>query len=216
MKPRVLLAWKVVFASALGVCALLLAIGLFWLAAFALVWGVGVGLVLWRNIEKIHAALGRARLLTYPGFALVVVVVSVAEETLCAGFGCTLAVANYFVDLVVVVPMWLVWLTGWYFLVAPRFAFEYEEALLVAAVTGIMFEIVGNGRFLADPLASALSVPLVIVVYMAITAIPIRMIPFSGTRTGLSKYPFAFFVPWVLVLPAVLPIFIVGSLLGVL
>lgn len=214
MNARLRRAWQIIIVAALLICGLLVAVGGWNTAAFSLLWGFGVGGACYRWREEIHAALASAHLITYAGFVLVVTVVSVVEESLCAGFGCQLAVKNYWADLFVVTCLWVAWLTGWYFLIAPRFKFTYEEALLVAASTGIMFEAVGNGRAFADPVGSLLALPLVIVVYAGITAVPIRMLEFKGTREGRSKYPIAFFVPYLLVLPVAVPVFIIVSLAG--
>ena len=214
MNARVMGAWRIVFIAGLAVCGVLVLVGAWRIAAFTLLWGYGFGGVCWRWRDNIQAALARARIQRYAGFAIAVIVLSVVEESVCAGFGCALAVPNYYADLFVVTSLWLAWLSGWYFVIAPRFKFEYEEALLVAASTGVMFEAVGNGKIFADPFTTTLAIPLAIVVYMGITAIPIRMIEFKGTRGGRSKYPTAFLVPYLLMLPFAVAAFIVASVAG--
>jgi hypothetical protein len=216
LTPRVRAAWRVVFASALLVCALVVAVGLGHLAAFTLLWGFGVGGACWRWHAQVRAALGRARLLNLGGFLAVVAAVSVAEETVCAGFGCTLAVPDYAADLFVVVSLWLAWMAGWWLFVAPRFAFAYEEALLCASLTGVLFEVVGNARAWADPWGSALASPLAVVVYMGISALPLSMVTFTGTRSGPSKFLVGVFVPWFFALAAAIPVFIAATALGLL
>jgi len=216
LKRGVRRAWTFIVVATLAISALLFAVvpAAAKVGAFALLWGLGVGGLLYRFRASAVAALARAGIKGFGGFVAVVIAVSVTEETVCAGFGCALAVPNYFVDLFVVVSMWVAWLSAWYFIIAPRYKFEFEEALLIAACTGVMFEVVGNGRAWGDPLGSTLGIPLVIVVYAAIVMLPMQMMPWKGEREGRAKPLIAFFVPYLAMLPVALAVFAIAAVAG--
>lgn len=215
MNARVRLAWRAVFA-AFAVELILIAIAGVWsLLAFAVFWGVGVGALGYHYRDAFARGMRSAGLAGFTGFAATVLVVSVAEESLCASLGCTLAVADLWVDLIFVPILWLAWLTAWYFLIARRYRFEPDEALLVAAAAGVLFEIVGNGRVLADPFIALLSVPGAIVVYAAICVLPMSLIEWTGARDTRAKYPIAFFLPYLAALLAAVALFILLSSAGV-
>lgn len=215
MTTAVRLAWRIVLV-AFAAEMVILAIAQVWmLLAFAVVWGAGFGFAAYRIRARFAKAANAAGLSGYVGFAAVVLVVAVAEESLCAAFGCQLAIANLWLDLIFVPVLWLAWLTGWYYLIAPRFKFDPDEALLVAASAGVLFELVGNGRIFADPFIGLLSVPGVILVYAAICVLPMSLIPWKGERAGRAKYPIAFFLPYLAALPSAIAFFIIASVLGI-
>jgi hypothetical protein len=211
-------AWFTVVGLAVGISAILLAAvpAAANVGAFALVWGLGVGGLSVRYRVQAQQALAKVGLKGYLGFAVVVVVVSVAEESVCAGFGCALANPNFALDLLVVVPLWLVWLSAWYRYIAPRYAFDYPEALLVASAAGVLFETIGNGRALADPVGSTFGIPLVIVVYAGIVAIPLQLMPWTGTSRKRLRHLIAFIVPYLFVLPVAVALFVVLAASGLL
>lgn len=176
---------------------------------------MGVGALGYHYRESFARGMRSRGLGGFAGFVATVLVVSVAEESLCSAFGCTLAVANLWVDLIFVPTLWLAWLTAWYFLIARRHTFESDEALLVAAAAGVLFEIVGNGAGLANPVIALLSAPGVAVVSAAICVLPMSLIERTGTRDTRAKYPIAFFVPYLAALPAAVALFMLLSSAGV-
>ena len=175
---------------------------------FAFVWGACVGWLSFEYRQEYAKALKSVGLAGYPAFAATVIAVSIAEECLCALFGCTLAVPTLWADLIFVVSIWLAWLSTFYFYIALRYKFDYDEVLLVAAVAGLLFEIVTKPSALASPLIAFIAAGPVIMVCARITALPLGLVEWKGHRDGWMKYPIAFFVPFMASAVALIPVFI--------
>jgi len=175
---------------------------------FAFVWGACVGWLSFEYRQEYGKALKSVGYAGYPAFAARVIALSIAEEHLRAFFGCTLAVPTLWVDLIFVVSIWLVWLSTFYFYIAPRYKFDYDEVLLVAAVAGLLFEIVTKPSALANPFIAFIAAGPVIMVCARITALPLGLVEWKGQRDGWTKYPIAFFVPFMASVVALIPVFI--------
>ncbi len=91
----------------------------------------------------------------------------------CYSVGCNIAQPALWVDLLWVTALWLVWSSVWYLYVARRYAFGEVEALLVASLTGIVFELAASGFIVRNPLA--------IVTYPATFVLPLQLMDLSGT-----------------------------------
>lgn len=222
MQPSLVWPWRIVGTLLAIALALLTFVGLFFpgstsalgIVGFALVWGVGFTTFCYRTGPRYRRALASLGLGGFPAFLVSVVWISTAEEVVCASFGCTLAIADLALDLLFVVTLWTVWLCVWWFFIARRYKFTYDEALLLCACTGVLFEIVSKPGTLANPILATLAAGPVIVVYAGICAWPVGLIEFTGTREGKSKYVVGFLVPYLAVLPVALVLFGVLSLLG--
>lgn len=106
----------------------------------------------------------------------------------CFSLGCNLAQPVLWVDLLWVTAVGLVWSSVWYLYVARRCAFGEVEALLVASLTGIVFELGIPGLIVRNPLAALVLAPLAIVTYAATFVLPLQLMDLSGTNRSRWRY----------------------------
>ena len=99
------------------------------------------------------------------------------------------------------------WFATWYLFVSRRYRFTTGEALLAAGMEGLMYEYIGNGLVLSNPIGFLVSVPLTVVVYAAIFILPMQFIKFSGQKKGVTRYPIAVLLPYLLSIPAALVLY---------
>ena len=76
--------WRAVAALYAVALVVLIIAGVWGVAAFSALWGVGFGTLAYRKRERFASALRRAHLAGYPALALTVIAVSVTEELVCA------------------------------------------------------------------------------------------------------------------------------------
>lgn len=205
-------AWLVILAW-FGAVVVIFAIARNWaMVSFALVFGLGFGGLFWAVRSGIRPAFEKLGLANFAGFALLAVAISTFEEVLCWALGNRIANPVLWKDLVLVNGTWLVWYACWYFILAKRYAYQEKEALLLAASTGILYEYVSSGTFLANPAGIILGAPLAIVVYAALFIIPMQLVDFRGKDEYAIKYIASPFLPYVLSFAAALPLAIVISI----
>lgn len=168
---------------------------------FSVSFGVIYGGLVYLYRRNISCVLGSSKIKNFPVYLAVCILVSVFEEFYVYGLGNRIAVPNILEDIVIVPGEWLVWFATWYLFISKKFKFTAGEALFAAGFEGVMFELVGNGLFLSDPLGFIVSVPLTIVVYAAIFVLPMQFINFTGEIDSLWKYPVSVLVPYMLVIP---------------
>ena len=178
---------------------------------FSLSFGGFYGGLIYIFRRKISSKLELSGTRTLPVFLLVCILVSVFEELYVYSLGNRIAVPNILRDLVIVPGEWLVWFATWYLFISRKFNFTTGQALFAAGLEGIMFELVGTGLILSNPLGFIITFPLTIVVYAAIFILPMQFINFSGKNESLWKYPIAVFVPYVLAIPATFVLFAITA-----
>lgn len=169
---------------------------------FSASFGVIYGGIVYLCRQNISGTLWALKIKNFPVYLAVCFLVSAFEEFYVYSLGNRIAVPNIWQDLVIVPGEWLVWFATWYLFIAKKFRFTAGEALFAAGLEGVMFELVGNGLFLSDPLGFLVSVPLTIVVYAAIFILPMQFINFTGKIESFWKYPVSVIVPYILVIPA--------------
>lgn len=169
---------------------------------FSASFGVIYGGLVYLYRQKISDALESSKMKNFPVYLAVCILVSVFEELYVYGLGNRIAVPNIWQDILIVPGEWLVWFATWYLFTAGKFKFTPGEALFAAGLEGVMFELVGNGMILSNPIGFLVSAPLTIVVYAAIFILPMQFINFTGNIESLWKYPVAVIVPYILVIPA--------------
>lgn len=170
--------------------------------AFATSFGVGYGGIVYLGRSRIRKALPPLKTTRFPAYLAASFLVSVSEELFVYSLGNQIAVPNILRDIIIVPGEWLVWFATWYLFLSKRYQFTTGEALLAAGLEGLMYEYIGNGLILSNPIGFLISVPLTIAVYAAIFVLPMQFTTFSGQRKGKWRYPVAVLLPYFLSIPA--------------
>lgn len=178
---------------------------------YAISFGVVYGGFVYKIRNRIKKGIESSRFNNFFGFIIVAVLVSIAEEVYVYALGNQIAIPNILLDIIVVPTEWAVWFAFWYLLLSQKYKFTESEALLTAGLTGILYEYVGTGFFMSNPIGFFLSIPLAVVVYSAIFVLPMQFIDFSGKKDGISKYVVSVGLPYLFTIPIALIIyFIIG------
>jgi hypothetical protein len=209
-------AWYVMLVWFAAVMAVLGIAGEWSVVAFGVTYGLGVGGVAYRYRRWVRPLFEKVALANYKGFFLLTVSITVTEEVYCYVLGNQIAHPVLWVDLVLVAVMWSVWFGTWYFLLSKWYYFEEKEALMTAGFTGVLYECVGTGAILENPLGVVLAVPLAVVVYAAIFVLPVQLIEFTGECTRKTKYVVGAVLPFVLTIPAALGLYCILNVCGFL
>jgi hypothetical protein len=175
---------------------------------FTLIMSVFGGLIYWKKdwlLKKLPTG--------FVWFILIAAVISILEESLCFTLGCNMADPNLLIDLYIVVPIWAVWFSSWW-LMAKRYKFTQIEALMIAGFNGFLYEYVGTGAVLQDPIGWIIAYPLVSIVYSSIFILPMLMIKFTGERRNVTAFFIAAFLPFALSIPTVVVLGIIRALIG--
>ncbi|MCG7849392.1 MAG: hypothetical protein MIO93_09475 [ANME-2 cluster archaeon] len=99
----------------------------------------------------------RMVLYNYKGFLLLSVIVSAT--------GNRIAHPVLWIDLGLVTGLWTVWFGTWYFYLSKKYAFTEKEALMTSAFTGVLYEYIGTGYFLLNPLGVVLAFPKLFIIF---------------------------------------------------
>lgn len=185
-----LLVWFSVSVLTLGIS------GSWIVVTFSVVWCAGFGGTVWLLKDRIAYVINKYRIRSVFWFALVVVLISAAEETLVYLLGGKLAEPALWSDLIVVCSTWLAWLLMWFLWVGRRSSFSLGEAVAYAGFTGILYEVFISGAFISNPLSLLIESPLAWVIYAVIALVPMQMIKFSGKSRGLVAGVEAVMVPF--------------------
>jgi hypothetical protein len=135
------------------------------------------------------------------GFVLLAVGISALEEVWCFALGNKVALPVLWKDVAFCAAVWLPWFLAWRLFLSGRYRFSEKEALLLAASSGLLYELVGKWAFFANPAGLLLVVPLDIVVYAALFVLPMQLLDFTGERTGPAKYLVSTVLPYLLSWP---------------
>ena len=209
-------AWKIMLVW-FGIVMAALCMAREWsVVAFGVTYGLGFGGIAYRYRRKVKLFFERMNLDNYVGFFLLAVVVSASEEVYCYLLGNEIAHPVLWVDLILVCGMWSVWFGTWYFFVSKKYSFEEKEALMTAGFTGVLFEFVGTGEILGNPLGIFLALPLAVVIYAALFVLPMQLMQFTGENTSWTKYVVGVVFPYVLTIPVGVALYAVLDLCGVL
>lgn len=181
-------AWKVIFPWFAAAIAIFAVIGQWGIVLFALVYGGVFGGMAYRLRRGPKPLFKALRLDNYGGFVLLMALITPSEEMFCYSLGCNLAQPVLWVDLLWVTAVWLVRSSVWYLYVARRYAFGETEALLVASLAGIVFELEVSGLIVRNPLAALVLAPLAIVTYAATFVLPLQLMDLSGTDHSRWRY----------------------------
>lgn len=113
---------------------------------------------------------------------MIAALVSVFEELYVYSSGNRISVPNICQDVIIVPGQWLVWFAIWYLLIALKFSFTTGRALFAAGLEGLLFEYVGTGLIISNPIGFLVNLPQTIVVYAVIFILPMQFIRFSGKK----------------------------------
>jgi hypothetical protein len=193
--------WCIVGAWFFASLAVFMLIGAWSVATFALTFGLLFGALGWKCRRLVRPAMARLRLDNLAGFILLALGISALEEVWCFSFGNKVALPVLWMDVAFCAAVWLPWFLAWRLFLSKRYHFGEKEALLLAASTGLLYELVGSGAIFRYPAGLLLMAPLDIVVYAAIFVLPMQLIDFTGTRTGPGKYLVAPILPYLLAWP---------------
>jgi hypothetical protein len=194
-------AWAVLLAWFLAAVAIFLLIGAWSVGAHALSFGMLFGGLGWKYRRYVRPAMARLRLDNLAGFVILALGISALEEVWCFALGNKVALPVLWMDVAFCAAVWLPWFLAWRLFLSKRYRFSGKEALLLAASTGLLYELVGSGAIFANPAGLLVMVPLDIVVYAAIFVLPMQLIDFSGERAGPAKYLGAPILPYLLSWP---------------
>jgi hypothetical protein len=196
-------AWIVIIVWLIAVLAIAGFVAAWNLVAFILTYGFVFGGIAYRYRGRVRPAFKRVGLDNYKGFVLLSVAMSVMEEVWCFLAGCDIAYPVLWVDLIIVSIGWQVWFSAWYFFLSRRYWFGEREALMVAALVGVLYEVVGTGRIFTNPMESLLIVPAAVVIYAALFVLPMQLIDFRGKNRSRTKYPVSVVLPFLLTIPLI-------------
>lgn len=192
---KILLAWYAIYAVGMSLSHN-------WtVLAFSLTFGVGYGGGVYIMRRRIRSVFLRIKTGRFPVFIFISLAISAAEEYYVHILGNRTALANIWLDMIIVPITWIAWMSTWYLFLSRRYGYTEEEILLLSGSTGILFEYVGTGSFLTNPLGFVLSIPATIIVYAAIFILPMQMISFNGINRSWTRYPVSSILPYVLSLP---------------
>jgi hypothetical protein len=213
---NVTVAWKVILIWFAAVMVLFCIAREWSVAAFGITYGLGFGGIAYKYRRKVQPLFEKCNLFNYYGFLLLTAIITVTEEVYCYILGNQIAHPVLWADLVLVYSMWSVWFGCWYFFIARHYFFEEKEALMTAGFTGVFYEFVGTGAILENVFGIVIAVPLAVVVYAALFVWPLQLIPFTGKRTGNTKYVIGVVLPFLLTIPVALVLYGVLSGIGIL
>lgn len=193
--------WKTILVWSIISLAILVVLQNWSEVTFVLTFVVAYGGIVFLMQKRINAYLYSSGLKRFPVYLAVCVLVSVFEEFYVFALGNRIAVPDIWKDIVIVPGEWSVWFATWYLLLAKKYSFAPGEALFAAGFEGIMFEFIGTGLIVADPIGFLISFPLTIIVYAAIFILPMQFLSFSGSYKSKWKLPVSVFLPYVLTIP---------------
>lgn len=199
--------WKLIAAWFIASTLILIVLRDWGELVFTYSFGAGYGGIVYVGRNRIRKALSTLKTSRFPLFLVTSFLVSVAEELYVYSLGNRIAVPQIWRDVIIVPGEWLVWFATWYLFTSRRYRFTNGGALLAAGLEGLMFEYIGNGLILSNPVGFVISVPLTIVVYAAIFILPMQFVDFSGQKMGKERYPVAVLLPYLLSIPATLLLF---------
>jgi hypothetical protein len=194
-------AWAVLLAWFLGSSAVFILIGAWSVGLFALSFCLLFGGLSWKYRRSVRPLMARIGLDNLAGFVLLALAVPALEEAWCWSLGNTVAMPVLWKDILFCALVWLPWFLCWRFVLSKRYRFSEKEALLLAASSGLLYELVGKWAFFANPAGLLLVVPLDIVVYAALFMLPMQLVDFTGERSGPAKYFVAPVLPYLLSWP---------------
>jgi hypothetical protein len=145
---------------------------------------------------------------------LLSIAVTIAEEVFCYVTGNRIANPVLGIDLIIVSVLWSVWFGTWYFYLSKKYIYKENEALLLAGMSGVIYELIGTGVFLRRPIVLAVLTPMAIGVYAAVFIWPMQLIDFTGKKNSLWKYPVSIILPVILTIPVTMALFLVMSTFG--
>lgn len=140
----------------------------------------------------------------FPVFLLVSIIVSVVEELYVYSLGNQVAVPNIWRDIIIVPGEWTIWFSVWYLYTARKYSFTDGEALFSAGLIGLLYEYIGKGIPLSNPVGFILAIPGTVVIYAAIFILPMQLVNFQGENNNFMKYPVSILLPYILTIPAAL------------
>jgi hypothetical protein len=181
---------------------------------FGLTFGLVFGGVAYRYRSKVKPFFQRLGLFNYKGFLLFSIIITIIEEMYFYLLGNKIAHPILGIGLILVSALWTVWFGTWYFYLSKKYAYSEKQALLTAATTGVLYEYIGTGYFLQNPLGIVLAFPLGVIIYAAIFILPMQLIEFTGTIDQNIKYLVGVVLPFILTIPAAIIIYILFSLAG--
>lgn len=149
-------------------------------------------------------------------FFCIAFLVAALEEIFCYLLGNHVALPVLWADILFCGLIWFGWFGTWNFYLSKHYRFGEQEALLVAGVSGLLYE--GTGLVLANPpavLAVLLIAPFLTLVYSAIFLVPMQLISFTGTKESTWKYPVSVVLPYLVSVPIAILLFIVFIIAGV-
>jgi hypothetical protein len=185
-------------------------------AVFAFLYAIVYGGICYRFRSEIRRFLVNMPGNTVMKFFFVAFLVAAAEEIFCFLMGNHIALPVLWADILFCSFVWFGWFGTWYFYLSKHYRFGEQEALLVAGISGLLYE--GSGLVLANPpavLAILLITPFLALVYSAIFLVPMQLIRFTGTKESLWKYPVSVVLPFLISVPIAILVFIVFILAGV-
>lgn len=201
---KISLLWKVLLICFAVSVTILLVSGELSVAIFAMTFGGGYGGFIFTQRDRIRYFFESRKLDIFPVYITLAILVSVAEEIYVYSLGNRIAVPNIFSDIIIVPGEWAVWFTVWYYFIARRYLFNTGTALFTAGLEGLLFEYLGNGLALSNPIGFIVSIPTTIAVYASIFVLPMQLINFKGKINRWWKYPIAVILPYIFTLPAAL------------
>jgi hypothetical protein len=185
-------------------------------AVFAFLYAIVYGGICYRYRDSIRSFLTGIPMDRALAFFAVAFVVTAAEETFCFLTGNRIALPVLWADVLFCGLVWSGWFGTWYFFLSKKYRFGEPEALLVAGMSGLLYE--GFGPVMANPVA-ALPIlvisPFLILVYSAIFLVPMQLISFTGTKESVWKYPVSVVLPFLVSLPITMALFVIFSVTGV-
>lgn len=207
-------AWQIIIIWFIAVMFIFIIAAEKNIAAFGLTYGLLFGGLAYRFRCNINPFFKRMGLYNYRGFLLLSIIITATEEWYCYSLGNRLAYPVLWIDLIVVGALWTVWFGTWFFYLSKKYLFSEKEALMTAASTGVLYEFIGTGYVLQNPMGIVLAIPLAVVVYAAIFVLPMQLIAFTGKNDSRLKYPVGIILPFILTVPAAVLVFILFALAG--
>jgi hypothetical protein len=185
-------------------------------AVFAFLYAIVYGGICYRyrdEIKRFLAGLPGAAALK---FFFIAFLVAAVEEIFCYLMGNHIALPVLWADILFCGLVWFGWFGTWFFYLSKHYHFGEQEALLVAGISGLIYE--GTSLVLANPpavIAVLLIAPFLTLVYSAIFLVPMQLIGFTGTKESPWKYPVSVVLPYLVSVPIAILIFIIFIITGV-
>jgi hypothetical protein len=208
---------RALFAGFAAAVAILLVVGAFAEAAFALIYGVGFGTFAWYLRGPLQGLAPSGRWGRLLAFVVLSVTITVTEELLVVALGGRVAQAVLWVDLLWVGVLWLVWQLAWYRADAvSRFDLSPAAAIVIAGATGVLFEVVLSRLLFLAPLEGLVLAPIAWVIYSAVFTLPSALIGFPGPSQPTGRtVTAAVLAPFLLAVAGALPLFFLLRLVGI-